>query len=170
VPLHIGYPTVEALAADLAAGQVVYVLPTAECVDTFAQVRTFAHRVWVQAKAGRDVLYCAVPTGHSQQYPGAEKDPAAGAADARNRSACDLIGGFLASLGLRPKAALIARPKDLKMLDGDFRGMRYDKATDRFVPATVGIAIETLPEDCTPSPAALDTLALRDATREARDN
>lgn len=133
----IGYGSVEQLAEQIDPGKTVYVKGTTETHASDASgiaIKIFSVRIshltpeavhYVEIRTGRITMHA--------QGPFSEED--AQKAQARTGDAEQIIMAWLKSKGFNVINAIIAEPKDIKLLNGGAHCMRYDEETGRIVAA-----------------------------------
>lgn len=133
----IGYGRVEQLADNTDPGKTVYIKGTSETQPSGRDgVATRIYSVRVSHLTPEAVHYVEIRTGRILMHangPFEEED--AIKAQQRTDDAEELVAAWLRSKGFRVINAIIAEPKDIKLLSGGAHFMKFDEETGRIVAA-----------------------------------
>jgi hypothetical protein len=142
----VGYADLVDLLTDLLPGQDVYILLSYVTQPTdlipLEYTRSYLTVSAVNPESPYLIRYWRIRIGEIETMRGAPADPnrpeGRDRLRARGESAEQIVRDLIKSLGFRVVEALMAIPEKLRLLDGSYRFMRYDRETDRFVPMTPG--------------------------------
>lgn len=140
----IGYATLEMLAEVMDVNRPVYASATQNPGKPTKQgIYTCRAEIAVEQPDDRgDVHYCALLLGRYTALIGVpDFDPNKPKVGARQEQVLALVNAWLHSRGFTTREAQISKPDNLRLLDGWFESLHYDKETNiYFLPGVVSVA------------------------------